>query len=531
MPRRVQVISLLVLLIVTLPYLLAALSGGQAAVFGGFLMNPQDGYSYLAKMRQGWQGSWTFRLPFSAEPGEGAYLFLFYLLLGHIARWLGLPPALIFHAARLLGAAALLVSLWNFIARTLPGELRREWAFTLACLGLGLGWLAFPAGLVLSDFWVAEAYPFLSMYATPHFALGLALMLWLLLPPPPETPVKLLREAAVLAAALILAVLSPFGVVVCGVALGGWLAWEALDLLRLAPAGRRLAALGGLLPGRTGWAAALTRRGLLLGLGSAVPLLYAQWAAAVHPALAVWNAQNLTLTPAAWDVLAAMSPAALLALPGAGAALQRGPRPARLLLIWAALGLLFIYLPLNLQRRFMMGLYVPLAALAAYGLAWVERRAPACGRRLPALALGLALPTTLLIVLVGLFGALSHDPQIYLQRDEWQALHWLEANTPAGALVLGAPESGLLVPAFSGRRVIYGHPYETVNAAAEQQAVEQFFRQGRVGDEPAARFLERRGVAYLLYGPRERRLGPLPDGLPLQAVFTAGEVRVYQVVR
>ena len=71
-------ISLCVLLLVTIPYFLAARSAGTDYEFSGFLLNPLDGNSYLSKMFQGWEGNWRFKLPYTADPGEGAYLFLFY---------------------------------------------------------------------------------------------------------------------------------------------------------------------------------------------------------------------------------------------------------------------------------------------------------------------------------------------------------------------------------------------------------------------------------------------------------------------
>src|SRR4030066_298815 len=64
-------------ILITLPYLWAAQAAGQDFDFGGMLLNPMDGNSYLAKMYQGWQGNWQFRLPFTADPGEGAYFFLY----------------------------------------------------------------------------------------------------------------------------------------------------------------------------------------------------------------------------------------------------------------------------------------------------------------------------------------------------------------------------------------------------------------------------------------------------------------------
>lgn len=71
------------MLAVSLPYAWALAAGGDTHVFGGFLLNPIDGNSYLAKMMQGWSGAVTFTLPYTAEPGEGVILFVFYLFLGH----------------------------------------------------------------------------------------------------------------------------------------------------------------------------------------------------------------------------------------------------------------------------------------------------------------------------------------------------------------------------------------------------------------------------------------------------------------
>ncbi len=172
MPIRVV---LILLLLISLPYLSALLAARPDAVFGGFLLNPADGNSYLAKMMQGWSGSWKFTLPYSSDPGQGAILFTFYLLLGHIANGLNLPLLLVFHLARLLGAAAMVWAVWRFYQAALAEEWKRVFAFSLACLGLGLGWMGFLVGKVTSDFWIAEAFLFLSGYVNPHFPISLAL--------------------------------------------------------------------------------------------------------------------------------------------------------------------------------------------------------------------------------------------------------------------------------------------------------------------------------------------------------------------
>ena len=535
MPKRAIWVALLVLLLVSLPYWIAVVAEGPEHVFGGFLFNPLDNNTYLAKMYQGWRGDLRSTLAFSADPGQGGYLNLFYLFLGHLARWTGLSLILVFHLARLLGVILLLFFLWRFLTVTLTVERWQLWAFTLASLGLGLGWLVFALGVLTSDFWVAEAYPFLSAYANPHFALGLALLLWLLTLPGLYNQVPQPRWLAgwkAGGAALLLSMLSPFGVVVVLATLGGLLLWEFISHLvtsRRQPGIRSSLAAFVL-------ASPVCQRlihRLIWVLICGVPLLlYDFWVVRIDPQLAVWNAQNLTLTPPAWDVLLALSPALLLALPGAWRVARSDHRDARLLLVWALTGAVLIYAPFGLQRRFLMGLYAPIAALAGYGLeSLTERYSPRFARWAAILALGLALPTTLLILMVGLFGAQIRDPVLYLTRAEAQALEWLNSNTPADALVLAAPETGQFIPAHTGRRVLYGHPYETVNGEAEKAQVRGFFQ----GDLPSlSDLLEQRQVDYVFYGPRERSLGVLPTQLDLRQVYAAGipgaDVLIYQVV-
>src|SRR3989304_2049355 len=110
-------VSGVMFILIALPYLGAAQAAGQDYHFGGMLLNPVDGNSYLAKMYQGWQGNWQFRLPFTVESGEGAYLFLYYLFLGHLARLGGISLLLTFHLARLGGSLFMLLALWRFYRR------------------------------------------------------------------------------------------------------------------------------------------------------------------------------------------------------------------------------------------------------------------------------------------------------------------------------------------------------------------------------------------------------------------------------
>src|SRR5512146_1222434 len=111
---KAALVILLVIVIQSLPYFFAATTGGSEHIFSGFLINPIDGNSYLAKMQEGWAGSWKFTLLYSPQGGSGAYLFLFYLFLGHVARIFSLPLIWVFHAARIISSAAMMAALAQF---------------------------------------------------------------------------------------------------------------------------------------------------------------------------------------------------------------------------------------------------------------------------------------------------------------------------------------------------------------------------------------------------------------------------------
>ena len=138
--------------------------------------------------------------------------------------------------------------------------------------------------------------------------------------------------------------------------------------------------------------------------------------------------------------------------------------------------------------------------------------------------------TNVILILAGVFGVQTLAPEIYLQKSESQALAWISANTPASSVILASPEMGLFIPADTGRRVLYGHPFETVNAVQEKSAVQSFFKGGQTSQEQE-KFITDNKIGYIFWGPREQALGSpaiLVRMTRMKAVYQVGNVSIYQ---
>jgi len=531
----VAALAVAMVCVVNLPYLLAYAAPASAQhVFTGILFNPLDGNSYLAKMREGWRGEWRFTLPYTAQPGPGVFIFTYYLLLGHLARWTGASIELTYHLARAFGGLTLLITNYHFLAHFFDSFRSRLAVWLFFAFSSGLGWLAVPLGGFTSDLWVAEAIPFLSLFGNAHFALTWALMLWVFVWTLPGLAVEACglqgdqkpaakRLALTALAVTALAQTQPLALLTVGMVLGVLTLWQAVS--------RRAIVFSDLLPL------------LVVGLFAAPWLIYDFWATATQPALAAWNAQNLTPSPPLWDALLSGGVPLLFAVPGIVVTARRrslrpsGSRAPRDLapLVWLALTALALYAPFSLQRRLSLGIWTPLVILAAIGLrdvVWPHLAVADARQGMPwrPLALAgivvLALPSNLLVYTATLGAILRPDPQqrIFLTRDEADALEWILDDTPPGALVLASPATGLYLPARTDARVIYGHPFETVDADTHRQAVEDFF----AGRFSPGSFFAQYPVNYIFYGPREKALGSLPPlGNDWRILFQQGEVTIY----
>jgi hypothetical protein len=537
--RWAATIAVLTVFLSSIPYAAGWLAAPPGKIFVGAVYDCEDYYSHLAKMQQGVRGEWRYRILFTPEDHDGAYINTFYVALGHLARETGLPPVTLYHLARPLCALALLLTIYWFVTLFVPDRETRRVAYLLACFSSGLGWLvllitrSYTLGAITPvDFWFIEMYTFFAVVTFPHTCLAQAVHLSAF-----AGMIRLLRGdagwrawLAASAAALALAIIHPYSLLPLDLALA--LYWA----VRWFRQGRAVV-------GRLPW---------LVGF-CLVPLplvLLSYRAISADPVLSAWQAQSHTLSPPPVHYLLGYGLVLLLAVVGAIRVLRRRNDPAVALVLWPIVVAPLLYLPLlfNLQRRMIDGVHVPLSILAAVGFAgvlmpavhlsrlagWLARRGyprQRFRRAAGALVLAMTTPSTwVLLASLALAPVGGYGP-LYYDEAEVAAVLWLGTHSNPEDTVLSSYEIGGYIPARIGHRAFWGHWAESIRLPEKRAEVEAFYSASKTFERQL--FLDRYGVSYVFQGHRERHLGAFePSTAPfLELAFREGDVAVYRVVK
>ncbi|MCL7455458.1 MAG: hypothetical protein M8467_20680 [Anaerolineae bacterium] len=502
--------AVVVVILTCLPYVVAWRAAPAGTQYTWLLVNHYDGESYYAKMQQGARGDWLFHLPFTPEAHDGAFIYTFYLALGHLASISGLPIPAIYHLARIGTGLFLLLVAHRFTAHFFEQAKARRLAFLLLSFSAGFGWILAPLGILLSDLWVAEGFTFLALMVNPHFplAIGLMLLALLLVIDSGDATLPVSRIVASAAAGLALAVVQPFPVPIVLAVLAAYLGLIALR--------------EHFLPWRQAVVAGAT------ALGAAPVILYDLYAYSTNPALSAWMNQNATESLPPWNYALGYGLVLLLALPGIALALRRRQRNELFLLAWLGSAAILLYVPFPLQRRFITGLHVPLVLLATIGIEQVIWPRIAAHRRglVTGLIVGFSALTNIFVPVVAVLGVAQGGNPLVMSDDEAAAYAWLAENTAWTETVLAPVDSGQFVPAWAGNRVVYGHPFETIDAEGKRAEVERFYDPAATPDERQAP-LEQYEVRVVLSLSPE--LDMLLASRQLRRQWVQGDASIYRV--
>ena len=448
----------------------------------GFFFLGDDANTYLAKMRQGWEGNWLWFNRYTTEPGSGAWFFLYWIALGHLAALMHLSLLGTFHLARVAGAFALLAAAWLFIERFVEDPKARRFAICFLAFGLGMGYVLQAIGKPVIfgqqsdtlDWRMPELSAFYSILALPHFiwaaAFQAAATVWTL---------KAAERGSVRWGAL------------AGLAWLGEVSIHAQMPILLGPA--VLIALIVRPPAWRGWLAA--------GLAFALPapyVLYSYYASTHAAEVLRWSAQwRNNLPPDGVSLALALLPQLVLAALVVPRMLRRRSREDVFLLAWFVLLAAILWLPNpagNLRRRFFDGIYLGLVVMAARGMYEVvlpRLRTVRARRLVPFSYVAFASIASLFLLLAPMLSAQS---KVYsLPRPTYDALLWLAGRPPG--IVLSSGATGLYVPAYTPDTVYVGQYSETFNY------VDKYWQAKRLltGRDDLRAFVVKEHVRYVLW--------------------------------
>lgn len=512
MNRNKVLLLLFWLTVLISPFVFGFLSNNKDQVFNGFLLNPIDGNTYLAKMQQGYAGEWFYQLPYTSASNGKVLLFIFYLLLGHAAKLFHLPVLWVFHTARILSSVFMFFVIIKFV-KLMPIKLAYLKFFIVFILlfGGGLGWLYLISGDLPVDFWVAEAFPFLSALSNPHFPLSIALILLALIFA--LTPVKhWWHKASFGLIGFVLANISPFSVVII-----------LIILLSQVIIHREEGAKEEIID-------------FAIAAAFSLPVVLYQFLSIKNDLLlSGWNAQNITPAPTILNFLFSFSPF-LIGLVWMYFLIRiRGPfRLTSLettLAIWIFSTIILLYLPLNLQRRFMVGFYIPVAALFFLFLnryfqidQFTNERIKI---RIVLLITLLGLPSSLFVLTGSINAIKTRNENLFLPTYLEKPATWMSNSVEPESVVLSGPHTGLLLPSLAPVKTVYGHPFETVNANQTLLQVTDFWTQEPF--ETSRDLIKIWEVDYLFYGLEEQTLSNLRILDRFHLVYADEYVKIFKV--
>lgn len=448
----------------SIPFWAAKSSETNDLLFRGTYFDEADYAVHLSMMQAGRMGDWAYQMRFTDEEHPAAFLRLFYIALGHVSKWIALDVESTFHLARWFFGFLALYFMYQLCRKILPSQNQARAAFLLAAVGAGAGWLQLILGAPLEpispiDFWLIDAYIFFSISLFPSFSFSLALMALAL-----NLFLDYLETGkwqTVLWVSL-LAILSqttnPISFAVVDAAFAGavFSLWWKNGKIEY----RHLLALS------------------IIAVVQIPLLVYNFLVLNRDPFWSQFTAQNQTLSPPPIFYFWGFAPFWLFALFGIFRAFRERNSSLLAMTAWVIGGFALAYLPVAIQRRFVLGITLPLAVLAIHGLGSLLKRIPIFAKRENLIYFSYILLASVssIYLSLGLSLFLKTLPaEKFYPRDVESALVWLSQNAAPNDFVLADVPTSQLIAQRTQLKVYVGHEMETLHYEEKKEEMELFF--------------------------------------------------------
>lgn len=521
--RPYVLITTVLFLLSSVPYLLGYLRESPGTVFSGIVFNVSDTSQYFAWMRS-FSDSVLIANPLTPEPGENRFFNLQWWLLGLLAYKTPLGLVLTYHLLRVLALAAFAASVVWFCRLVIPR--RTLLAFALVMVSSGFGWVWVLEKRLSGelrhplDVEIAEANTFFSAMAFPHLLIAGAMMVTifcLCLTAADER-----RWSRIIGAGALT------------LALGFSHGYDLIPTV-IIPAATALVLLvrRSQIPGLA-WPVGA------VGIAAGPPALYALGLTILDD---TWSgvlsqyANAGVFTPLPHHLIILLGLPFLLALPQLRPAAWKGINDRQLFVrMWFVVGFFLLYIPTDYQIKMLTAYQIPACILAAGTLGELARSRLFTHRYRFRLVPAALLATVAFVMLTNVYllawrvvDLNRGEYAYYLTTGDVEALRALDDVVQPGDVVLSSETLGMYVPVYSDARPYVAHWAMTLRFY-ERRAATAWFYAGQTSAVERAAFLEAHGIDFVLSGPAEAALTgqPAPPGIELDTLMV-GQTTLYGV--
>lgn len=508
----VLLISAFTLAISTIPHFM-----GFAISPKGFIGSPynvDDYLVYLSWLYQTSHGHIFLQNLFTTDRQSTLLFNLLYSVMGLVKMATHLSGPMVLELMRLVGAAGLLAMIYRFYKVCMPNDrAARLTAYGFSCLGSGIGWISwrlwqdknfiYPNTPI--DAWQPEAYTFLSLYLSALFSISTIFIIATIYNLYLSVKTNQIRYAI-------------YGGI-CGFILGNI---HTYDILHVIAAWGLFLVLWTLMHRGKG-VARIWGYSIIAFLITLPSVLYVYWVLMTNPIFRA-RAQVATLSDpimhylTGYGLVSALAIAAFVIMLWLNYSQKASnqdnenipfntgwsDKTAQLLVFaWAIAGISVIYIPVDFQRKMVMGEHIPLCLVAGWGIAWLTRKIPRMPRGVLLTILVFAtFPSNAFFIrrdLIHIRHNVSETNQWpVVTPDQLRALQFLDRYTPKDAAILAIPSEAAYIPGMIGRRVWAGHWGETPHISLKY-GLFTTFTDPNTSDEERIQFLKDTKTQYFMY--------------------------------
>ncbi len=519
--------------IISTPYIWGYISEPDDFKFTGMTI----GVSIIATstdwMNQAKEGAWLFTTNRTHEAVPALFLNTLFLIMGLFAGFTGISNIVTYWIFYIISVFGFFIILYYFVAFFFKEPIKRKTSFIIALTSAGFGfifWITFKflnytpfffsdriplsSRIFPIDLWLTDAIPFLTIYSSyiqQIASISLMLLIFMYFVKSLKCyELKYILYSGILT--LILCTFHLYDVVTIYVVLTVFVIIKLMKKMNLQ-----------ILKMYFGYISI-----------SISPMIFNFYAFILHPTFKEFTTFNLQLSPNPFSFVIGLGIPLILGIYYISRVHLDDKKI--FLVVWTIVSLSMAYFPLTVQRKFQLGLGIPLAILATYAI--FEFVLPKFKKHQQNIILifliFLMMPTNILWIVKESYKVNTHgypgvDYPYYTHNLDLEAIEWLRVNAGEKDIIFSGGITGGRIAGMVSKKVYWGGNDMTLNYQIKNQYVENFFNDMRQVERK--NLLYDNNISLVYYGVEEELLGTFnPDGVNyLLEVFDNNRVKIYRV--